>query len=538
MMEVDVRPPPSALPELATVACCICSAPIKPNPTHMCVQCIRTQVDITEGIALKPTIFQCRGCMRWLKPNWVEATLESRELMAICLRKVSGLNRVKLVDASWVWTEAHSRRLKLKLTVQKEVQNGAILQQALIVEFTVRNQQCTECQASYTNNTWKAVVQIRQRVDHKRTFFYLEQLILKHNAHVNAINVQTHKDGMDFFYAERNQAARMLSFLESVIPCRIKNSKKLISADNHSNTYNFHYTYLVTVAPVCKDDLVLLPARLAETLGQFARLAVVQRISNGIALVDPATAQTADVNVDHYARHEFVALLSSTRLVPFVVLGLEPLPLPSAPTMAQGRRMRRARLAEVTIARECDLGTNDTQFTAISHLGHLLKAGDTVLGYDVASANLPEDHLRGLKTALPDVVLVRKVYTSGAGKRAWRLEALEKDREAELSKRDADAHDADYERFMQQLEADKEMRRQVNLFKDLAIGAAAKAGGSDDDNEVDEEQIRVEELLDDMRLDDPDAAPDDGDAQVFSAGDAPGVNFAALALDDDDDDDL
>jgi len=37
------------------------------------------------------------------------------------LKKLKGLNKVKLVDASWVWTEPHSRRLKVKLTVQKEV---------------------------------------------------------------------------------------------------------------------------------------------------------------------------------------------------------------------------------------------------------------------------------------------------------------------------------------------------------------------------------------------------------------------------------
>jgi nonsense-mediated mRNA decay protein 3 len=135
---------------------------------------------------------QCRGCMRWLRPPWVSAELESKELMAICLRKVSGLKKgqVKLVDASWIWTEPHSKRLKLKLTVQKEVVNGAILQQAFVVEFVVRNQQCTECAAAFADQTWKSVVQVRQRVDHKRTFFYLEQLILKHNAHANCINVQ------------------------------------------------------------------------------------------------------------------------------------------------------------------------------------------------------------------------------------------------------------------------------------------------------------------------------------------------------------
>lgn len=32
-------------------------------------------------------------------------------------------------DAVWIWTEPHSLRLHIKLTIQKEVMNGAILQQ-------------------------------------------------------------------------------------------------------------------------------------------------------------------------------------------------------------------------------------------------------------------------------------------------------------------------------------------------------------------------------------------------------------------------
>lgn len=104
--------------------------------------------------------------------------------------KITGLKKVKLVDASWIWTEPHSRRLKLKLTVQKEVGNGAVLQQAMAVTFVERNQQCEGCAAAFTDNTWTAVVQVRQRVDHKRTFFYLEQLILKHSAHSQCTNIQ------------------------------------------------------------------------------------------------------------------------------------------------------------------------------------------------------------------------------------------------------------------------------------------------------------------------------------------------------------
>ncbi len=42
---------------------------------------------------------------------------------------VSFCSQVKLVDAGFIWTEPHSMRLKVKLTVQGEVLNGAILQQ-------------------------------------------------------------------------------------------------------------------------------------------------------------------------------------------------------------------------------------------------------------------------------------------------------------------------------------------------------------------------------------------------------------------------
>lgn len=68
-----------------------------------------------------------------------------------------------------------------------------------------------------------------------------------------------------------------------------------MSADNHSNIFNFHYTYLVTLVPVCKDDLVLLPKRLAESLGSISRLVATQRVTSAVQFVDPLTAQTADV---------------------------------------------------------------------------------------------------------------------------------------------------------------------------------------------------------------------------------------------------
>jgi nonsense-mediated mRNA decay protein 3 len=48
---------------------------------------------------------------------------------------------------------------------------------------------CQGCARLAANSDqWVACVQVRQHVDHKRTFFLLEQLILKHNAQVGGVN--------------------------------------------------------------------------------------------------------------------------------------------------------------------------------------------------------------------------------------------------------------------------------------------------------------------------------------------------------------
>lgn len=44
--------------------------------------------------------------------------LESPEIMNFLLKQVKGLNKkLTFVDAAFVWTEPHSRRIKIKLTV-------------------------------------------------------------------------------------------------------------------------------------------------------------------------------------------------------------------------------------------------------------------------------------------------------------------------------------------------------------------------------------------------------------------------------------
>ena len=70
-------------------------------------------------------------------------------------------------------------------------------------------------------------------------------------------------------------------------------------------------------------------------------------------------------------------------------------------------------MAEVLVARESDLGSNDRTFTAITHLGRDIEAGDMVLGYDLTSSSmyLDDDAMKDTfyhNFTMPDIVLVQK----------------------------------------------------------------------------------------------------------------------------------
>ena len=524
-------------PNYTSVLCCVCGVPIAPNSVNTCATCLASQSDITKGISTEATLHQCRGCQRWHKEagKWIACDLESRELMALCLAHVSGLGktggRVRLVDAGWIWTEPHSMRLKVRLTIQREVQAGTILQQSFVVVFVVRNQQCVECQAEFRAGSWKSLVQVRQRVSHKRTFLYLEQLILKHGAHRGCLKIETFRDGMDFYFPDKGKAARFISFLENVVPIKTKTSKKLIGTDDKSNISNFKYTNYVEICPLCKDDLLFLPVKLARTMGNISRIVLVKNISNVIHVIDPLTGQTASMEADVFWREPVRPLITAarSRMTRYVVLGKEPVYLRENVSKRTTTRKQRTRLANLTLAREDDLGANDSQVEEHSHLGYLFKAGDVCIGYDLRDTQFVDDDADQWRVngKFPDVIIVRKLYggvatgeSNAAKKRVWKLQRLDVE-EAETNvhgrknKNTADDMDMDEEDFHQELEADREMRVNVNLYKSDQLKKkieseeeAQNAEEGDDDEDDDDQEIKLDELLDGLVLD---AGPDEED---------------------------
>lgn len=495
-------------PGAATILCSNCGVPMDGSTgLVMCYDCIKLTTDITKNIPKEANISFCRNCERFLQPptQWMKAELESRELLAICLRRLKGINKeVRLIDASFIWTEPHSRRIRLKLTVQGEAMQNTIVQQSFEVEFVVIAMQCPDCAKSYTTNTWRAAVQIRQKVQHKRTFLYLEQLILKHNAHVDTISIKESKDGLDFYYAQKNAAVKMLDFLNSSVPIKSKKSEELISIDTHSGSSSYKFTFSVEIAPICRDSLVVLPKKLARSLGNISRLVLCSKVTNMLQFIDFKTLQTCDLLANLYWRDPFPSLVDVSELTEFIILNVEPVGYSS-----NGKYM----LADITCAREQDLGVNDREFYIRSHLGNILHPGDSALGYYLANANfnseLWDDLVDNDSKDLAEVVLVKKKFTRKSKKsknRHWKLKrmAAEHDdisaaNETRAAKQDYARAERDYEIFLQELEEDKELRETINLYKDTeTVANVVDENEMDEDEEDDAPVIDVDELLDEL----------------------------------------
>ncbi|KAI1307261.1 60S ribosomal export protein NMD3 [Halotydeus destructor] len=451
------------------ILCCQCGSLIDPNPANMCVGCLRSHVDITENIPKQVMLYFCKGCERYQQAQgqWVVVALESRELLTLCLKKLKGLNQVHLIDAQFVWTEPHSKRIKVKLVVQKEVLGGAVLQQTFVIEYVVQRFMCDNCHRIEAKDFWRAVTQVRQKATSKKTFFYLEQLLIKHGASKKCVSIKAVADGIDFFFDKRDDARKLVTFLETVVPCRYVPSQRLVSHDSHSNTAEFKHTYSVEIVPICKDDIVCLPVPLAKSLGNINQMCLCLRVTSQVYLIDPTTLRTAELNGSVFWRYPFKSISSSRQLTEYVVMNIELVGENEINVL--GHRSEKHELADVWLVRASDLGTNDEEIHTKTHLGRWLNPGDSVLGFDLRNANINEVNFEKLEAknanSIPEVVLVKKVFgdrNERKRKRQWKLRRLDVDGAS-----DGTTANNDFNDFLDDIEEDPLARQHVNIYKDV-----------------------------------------------------------------------
>lgn len=410
------------------IPCCLCGTMILPNAANQCTACLAQNFDLKQMIQGKDgeplTVHQCRQCRRYARTetHYEDCEPESPQLLSICLKHIPVLvkrghssNRLKVVDASWIWTEPNSMRLKVRVTVRTDMESVTI-QQRVPVEYIVRWKMCTNCNREYTNRTWHALVQLRQKREAgaPRKGLAALEMALSRNRDIrkNVIKIDASRHGLDFYFLGLPQAQQFTNFLSRLAPMRTKTSSKMVSADAMNNTANMKHTLTCDMVPLCRDDLILVHKHSRSSLG--GRIGLVTKVSSVIHVIDASPKRNhpvdaMELSADGYykggADKGFTVLQTSERMIRFVVLDVEPCdPHSSSSSSSHAADHddngsykgpssgvdKKYALADVQVARESDLGSNDEVLSCVTHLGHLIQPGDVVLGYDLVStaANL------------------------------------------------------------------------------------------------------------------------------------------------------
>lgn len=404
-------------------------------------------------------IHQCRKCRRWehTEKFFCHHDPESASLLSLCLKNIpalnshnhssrsSGVSSIHLVDSMWIWTEPHCMRLKLRLTIQADVgeaPKNVTIQQRLPVEFIVRWKQCPDCNREFTNRTWQALVQVRQKLrsDGPKKGLAILETAIGNNADVrkHVISMETKRNGFDFYFLELMHAQKFSSYISKVAPMKVKTTQKMVSEDVRNNTANIKHTVVCDLVPLCRHDLVICDKAASKDgcgAGKLSgRLCLVNKIASAVQLVDAAPTRNSiseafsDLYADRYWKGEkyYRVIFDISRLVRYIVLDVELCEdqpqhgnLDNAIFSGPQSGVDKYALADCVVVRETDFGTIDETFCCTTHLGNLLTPGDVVLAYDLVSSVLPGADEYSVKNSfnanfvLPDVVIVKKVKGGG-----------------------------------------------------------------------------------------------------------------------------
>ncbi|KAH0806394.1 60S ribosomal export protein nmd3 [Histomonas meleagridis] len=440
---------------VAMIPCCICGVPIEPNPSNMCLACLRTQSNFSNEIPNTSSITYCRTCGRYQTSptQWQAFPLESNELLQLCISKVSGLQNFTKTEAHFLYTEPHSKKLKISLTVQKESINGAILRQTLILTINVCNMQCPQCcEAATPRDHWIANVQLRMDSKHRRTLFWLEQVILSHHAHSKAVNIQRQKSGVDFHFSDKSSAMSFVNFIQNHLPVLVEDSHRQVGEDIQNSTIDSRYSISVRAPPLNRQDLVILPDYLVKGTGNQCFIAVVLRITRNIKMIDPHTAKIIDIDGPKYWKRPFNAILSLSDLKKFVVISIECI----------GAKIGRFQVADIELV---DEETYSEHISVRSHLGNILHENDVVLGYDIRSSVLTDKDAEVFQRHnLSEVIIVGKSveHKKRNKRRQWHVKEL-----APVNESDQE----EFEEFLDDLENDAENRQNVDIYRNTEVAA-------------------------------------------------------------------
>ena len=486
----------SSMITYSKIICCICGVSMDANSEGICEACAKKNIDITTGITKVASLTYCRTCDRFKKPPWMKVERESQDMMNLCLSKIKGLNKVQVIDSSFVWTEPHSKEIKIKITIQKEL-NKSLISTSFIITFKEDWTQCEDCKKTFTPHQWRAVVQLRQKVNHKRTFLFLEQVILKHKAQSKALNIKEHPEGVDFYFSNKAQANSFCSFVHEFLICQSKTSRQLISVDEKSNEAEYKESFRLEIAPVCQDDLVILNEEQYKKLGSIGPVLLCYKQVNSLKFIDPISFETLDLDNNTYWRYELKSYIDRKCLSEFLILSVEEeVDYKKIAEKDKSMRIIKKIVSKKNKKEKMDIDTNNDNDNSVninlnetknsiksnmtnsskymerlekkleekkikivnvkcirnsekeenkeiieirSFLGRKMRPGDVYYGYDLTRINISdenEEFLSKKKGKIPDIILVKKKYNNY--RRIFKLKHLKMDVDGEDNEQSED----------------------------------------------------------------------------------------------------
>ena len=90
----------------------------------------------------------------------------------------------------------------------------------------------------------------------------------------------------------------MIDFIQSQVPCRVKNSKQLISADLNNNTYNYKFVWAVDLPRINRYDLIIIDDFMRKELGGASRYLICSRVTKFIYFIDNSGTNAKKILMD------------------------------------------------------------------------------------------------------------------------------------------------------------------------------------------------------------------------------------------------
>ena len=506
----------SSMITYSKIICCICGVTMDAKSEGICDACAKKNIDITTGITKVAPLVYCRTCDRFRKPPWIKVERESQDMMNLCLSKIKGLNKVQIIDSSFVWTEPHSKEIKIKITIQKEL-NKSLISTSFIITFKEDWTQCEDCKKTFTPHQWRAVVQLRQKVNHKRTFLFLEQIILKHKAQSKALNIKEHPEGVDFYFSNKAQANSFCGFIHEFLICQSKTSRQLISVDEKSNEAEYKETFRLEIAPVCQDDLVILNEEQYKKLGSIGPVLLCYKQVNSLKFIDPISFETLDLDNNTYWRYELKSYIDRKCLTEFLILSVEEeVDYKKIAEKDKSMRIIKKIVSKKNKKEKMDIDNNDSNININlnetknsiksnmtnsskymerlekkleekkikivnvkcirnsekeenkdiieirSFLGRKMRPGDIYYGYDLTRINISDDNeefLSKKKGKIPDIILVKKKYNNY--KKIFKLKHLKMDLDDDNEQSEDEENEKDKE-TMEKKKNKKKLKKKHN----------------------------------------------------------------------------